>query len=915
MSGSRLVPGLLAAVVLLIACPASAQLVWTIPGIVNAGGLNNTRFVSDFTATNPGTAAAQMTIDFFPSSTPNPKSVTLSPGQTIVYRNIVDSLFGTSGAGALSISSDQPLLLRARTYNTAASGTYGVALPVAPSDRLLSPGDVADSLWLTQDASGSSGYRTNIAVVFPDAGGGAATVRIFDADGNARGSKDYSLDAAGLQQFSVGSIAGAVATGRAQIVVTRGHAAGYSVVVDNVTGDSALFSFEDLPAGIQDVLVNGVARANGRNGAFFRTDGRFYNPTGQDATVQVSFHANANANPSPPSASFAVPAGMIRDVVDVLDSLLSLPVGSAGALRFRSDRPIAILCRTSNVDPTGARPGTYGAQQKPLPLLSFLNSADAGAAVTGIRQDASYRTNVGFAAGADGAQYALTLQDASGGTVATSSASLGAFGWSQPGVQDLFPSASIPANATLKVRVTGGSLDVFDSSIDNLSGDPVVTPIAPLPITIPSSATIGPAGGSVASADGRLTLRVPAGALATPASVSFTTDAANDAPQGSGPSYTLSPGDLTFSKPATLVFRYGRDDLFGTAAGALGIAFQSGSTWYVVRGGSIHATAHTLTVPIGSTSPAVTTASVALRAGPLTPRRFTAFKSIQIFPKKAAVLTEGSLNLLVLDVGDSSAEPPWLEGVAPDGVSPLSPVDPANITYKWLLNGTSSENAANGLLVQNGANGAKYLAPSCAPRQNPVIIGVDLGLRSNPNAHFSKAVFCSVRVLPRDWQFAAALDEIYACPYWFADDHVIYGATRKFSLDEQLNVANVQDAVFHKIFVGSPKACDSNDVDLVHKAGDNLSFALRGSYDVEKDWFELFVDWSIPGSLGYNYNVLGSDGTKFPSEFQAGPKLEIGLGYVLEDGDHLVNTLPGLLDFKLDLYLDHVTPACPSSWM
>jgi hypothetical protein len=435
MRVGRLASGFLAAVILLLAPPASAQLVWTIPGIVNAGGLNNTRFVSDVTMTNPGTTATQVTISFIPSSTSNAKSVTLNAGETLAYRNVVELLFGTSGAGALSISSDQPLLLRARTYNTASSGTYGVALPVYEADRLLTAGEVGDSLWVSQDASGSSGYRTNIAVVFPDDAGGGATVTVFDADGNERGQKDYALDSAGLQQFSVGSFAGAVSVGRARIHVTRGRAAGYSVVVDNVTGDSSLFTFEDLPGGRQDVLINGVARANGRNGTFFRTDGRFYNPTDVDVTVTVSFHAGGNSNPSPVTAPFTLQGGKIRDVVDVLNSLLGLPVGSSGALRFSSDVPVAILCRTSNVDPTGGSPGTFGAQQKPVPILSFLTSADAGASITGIRQDASYRTNVGFAAGGDGARYSMTLMTAGGASVATATGSLGGWGWTQPNVR------------------------------------------------------------------------------------------------------------------------------------------------------------------------------------------------------------------------------------------------------------------------------------------------------------------------------------------------------------------------------------------------------------------------------------------------------------------------------------------------
>ncbi|MGE5717220.1 MAG: hypothetical protein ACM369_11270, partial [Acidobacteriota bacterium] len=526
-----------------LAMPVLAQNTWTIPGTVNASGLNGTKFVSDLAITNPGTAPVLASLALVPANGTAPANVLLNPGQTIVDRNLLQQVFNASGAAATVVTSSTPLLIRARTYNTAVSGTYGVALPVVADDRMLSPGDTGDSLWIAQSGDGSTGYRTNVAVVFPDADGGDATVTVYDANGNVAGSQDFSTSAAGFQQFAVGGFAGAVAVGRARMLVKRGRATAYAVVVDNVTGDSSLFAFEDLPAGRQDVLVNGVARAGGRNGTFFRTDARIYNPSGADVSVTVAFHASQNANPSPATASFVVPAGQVRDVVDVLQALLGLPVGSAGALRFTSDAPVAILCRTSNVDPSGASPGTYGAQQKPVPLLSFLTSADAGAVVTGIRQGAAFRTNTGFAGGADGASYELTLKDAAGVVVGTASASLGPWGWTQPNVQDLFPSVPVPDDATLLVNVTSGSLDVFDSSIDNASGDPVVTPIMPLPVAIPASASIGPSGGSVRSSDGRLTLLVPAGALSSPATVSIGTDA-SDAPQGVGPAYVLSPAGV-----------------------------------------------------------------------------------------------------------------------------------------------------------------------------------------------------------------------------------------------------------------------------------------------------------------------------------------------------------------------------------
>src|SRR5664279_699323 len=526
---------------------------WTVPGTVNAGGLNGTRFVSDLAVTNPGSVPVVATISFVPANGTTPRQVTLGAGQTVVYRNVLDSLWGTQGAGATQVASDSPLLIRARTYNTAASGTYGVALPVFADDRLLSVGDSADSLWISQSADGSSGYRTNVAVVFPDDGGGAATVTVYSADGSKIGSQDFSLDAPGFQQFGVGGFAGAVSIARARVRVSRGRAAGYSVVADNITGDSSLFTFESLPAGRQDVLVNGVARANGRNNTFFRTDGRFYNPMPLDAVVTVAFHASGDSNGAPVTRDFTIPAGRILDVTDVLDSLLSIPVGSAGALRFTSNAPVAILCRTSNVDPLGVKPGTYGAQQKPASLLSFLMSADAGAVVTGIRQNAAFRTNVGFAAGAGGAGYALTLKSASGATVATATGSLGAFGWTQPNVADLFPGTTIPDDATLLVKVTSGSVDVFDSSIDNASGDPVVTPIMPLPVDIPSSATIGSQGGSVRSDDGRITLKVPAGTFSIPADVSLTPEASGVA-GALGSAYALTPPSLPLAKPALLVF-------------------------------------------------------------------------------------------------------------------------------------------------------------------------------------------------------------------------------------------------------------------------------------------------------------------------------------------------------------------------
>ena len=126
------------------------------------------------------------------------------------------------------------------------------------------------------------------------------------------------------------------------------------------------------------------------------------------------------------------------------------------------------------------------------------------------------------------ASYNLTLKTANGNTVADVSFAR-IVRLTQPSVADLFSGTTIPDDATLLVKVTQGSVDVYDSSIDNTSGDSVLTPIAPIPAPVPTSATIGPAGGSIRSDDGALTLKIPAGALGAPTQFSIAT-VSNDAP-------------------------------------------------------------------------------------------------------------------------------------------------------------------------------------------------------------------------------------------------------------------------------------------------------------------------------------------------------------------------------------------------
>jgi hypothetical protein len=873
---------------LAVAWPVAGQTRWTIPGAILAFGLNGTHFVSDVTATNPGTTPANVTVTMLPAQGSTSQAVSLAPGQTVVYRNVIGGLFGLSSAvGALTVDSTQPLLLRARTYNDAGPGTYGVALPVVAEDRLLAAGEQADTFWISQDAAGDSGYRTNVAVAFPD-GGGSAIVTVFDANGQQVGEHVFSVDSAGFQQVSVGSFAGAVPLGRATVRVTKGRATAYAVVADNVTGDSSLFTFGDLPAGRQDVVVNGVARVNGKNGTFFRTDARFYNPTNTDATVTVAFHANGSTNPSPIAKNFVVPAGKVAAMTDVLDALLGLPVGSTGALRFKSDWPVAVLCRTSNVDPSGVKPGTFGFQQVPVPLLSFLTSADAGAAATGIRQNAAYRTNLGFAAGADGATCALTLETSAGGAVGTASVNLGPFGWTQGNVQDLFSSASIPDDATVIVRVIQGSADVYDSSTDNTSGDSVLTPIAALPANIPSSATIGPAGGSIRSSDGRLTLRIPAGALSAPVPFSLQ-PATTGAPQAVGSGYRILPTGTGFAKPALLTLAYGPDETDGSSADALTLAESDPAGWAVLTGGSVDPVRHTLTVPVATAQ-----SPLGMRPEGRVPQDYpgagfvAVIRSWEFVPSgRLATVVDGRLNFTVNFVGYSSSL------IDPGQGRLFLSSSPSEVQVSWFLN-----NAEPGLHPEDGGivkvgTSATYVAPHCPPSRNPVLVTATM---SNGGLFalvpYSPTGRAHVRVLYRQWTFKSTLEQTFTCPKAFAADQVTYTAGFSFTLDDNLNATNVQPDTATTVFFGDPTACDSSDRSLSRIGiGQHTITLTSGRYDGRADWFDLVFDGTFPTALGYSYVSVAPDGTTFPGTSGPGPIVPVPGYELFFEGEGVVSDL------------------------
>ncbi len=107
---------------------------------------------------------------------------------------------------------------------------------------------------------------------------------------------------------------------------------------------------------------------------------------------------------------------------------------------------------------------------------------------------------------------------------------------------------------------------------------------------------IGPAGGSLVSPDGRMTLNVPKNALAEPVRFSIQ-PITNKAGNGIGLAYRLEPDGKTFTTPLDISVRYDDQDLEGTVVEALSIAFQDGEgAWHSQKLARLDLAAKTLTV-------------------------------------------------------------------------------------------------------------------------------------------------------------------------------------------------------------------------------------------------------------------------------------------------------------------------------
>ncbi len=270
-----------------------------------------------------------------------------------------------------------------------------------------------------------------------------------------------------------------------------------------------------------------------------------------------------------------------------------------------------------------------------------------------------------------------------------------------------------------------------------------------------ATSIIGSNGGTLSSADGKLTVTIPSGALPSNTTISIQ-PISNEGPLGLGMGYRLAPEGISFQQPITLTFTYDEALLDNTHEDFLWIITQADdNSWNAVMKSEVNTSANTVTV---------TTTHFSDWA-------LARFIDLNLEPASKTVLRGKSVGLKLTGF---SRDQPQTE----DELVPLVPIDPNTDVLRplttipaneaqlldfritgWSLNGASAPVSNNHGSLNASKSTATYKAPTAKPNTNPVAVSVHLEATQNGTAQTTHyTVTSSISVIESDLYVMVKVD-------------------------------------------------------------------------------------------------------------------------------------------------------------
>ena len=231
-----------------------------------------------------------------------------------------------------------------------------------------------------------------------------------------------------------------------------------------------------------------------------------------------------------------------------------------------------------------------------------------------------------------------------------------------------------------------------------------------VPMSLPQTLVIGPAGGSLSSADGKLTVEIPAGALSKDETVGIQ-EISNEAHGKVGKAFRLTPEGVTFAQPVKLHYRYSDEEVKGTVPELLSVAYQDQEGfWHVYKEPTLNRGTQTISVET---------------------RHFSDWSPVtgaQLLPHTTSVLVDKTVDLRVVRCEVVNEEDDGSEAVVTSilALCESSPLTSLN-AKGWAVNGVAGGSSSVGTIVANAeatTGLAVYKAPGQAPAANPVSVSV-----------------------------------------------------------------------------------------------------------------------------------------------------------------------------------------------
>ena len=236
------------------------------------------------------------------------------------------------------------------------------------------------------------------------------------------------------------------------------------------------------------------------------------------------------------------------------------------------------------------------------------------------------------------------------------------------------------------------------------------------PIAAATHAVIGSAGGTLHSADGSVSVEVPAGAFARDETLTLQ-EISHQNHGAPGRAWRLGPATLAPALPLTLRVHYGDADVQGTDAGELRLAYQDAQRRWIV--------------------PAAPVLDAASRTLTLSTRRlgdWSRFAKLSLTPGAATVKVGQPLALKVVRCEVVGFEA-GAEGSDPQLVKDCQ-ADPLVKTNGPRVNGMAGGSATVGTAVWPDPQRAEYLytAPATVPSPRTVAFSVETLLSASPGS-------------------------------------------------------------------------------------------------------------------------------------------------------------------------------------